>query len=121
MKVVVTGGRDFDDRPVVFRTLWTLHQERGPFTLLAHGMARGADTLAGEWAHAAGVRVAEFKPLPIEYAKYRQGAPLVRNTRMLVKVQPDLVIAFPGHNGTADCVKKARAMGVEVIEIGRDG
>ena len=46
----------------------------------------------------------------------RRGAGPVRNARMLVE-KPDLVIAFPGGPGTADMVRRARAAGVEVVEI----
>lgn len=31
--------------------------------------------------------------------------------------KPDLVVAFPGGSGTADCVRRAKAAGVEVLVI----
>lgn len=36
---------------------------------------------------------------------------------MLKEGKPDLVIAFPGGNGTKDMVTKARKAGIEVIEV----
>ena len=36
---------------------------------------------------------------------------------MIVEALPELVIAFPGGNGTADMVERAKAAGVEVIEF----
>lgn len=119
MKVIVSGGRDFEDRPLLFRTLWTLHQERGPFTLLAHGAATGADALADEWAKVAGVPV---KPYRAEGGKYGKGAGRRRNERMLYAVRPALVIAFPtGGPGTAHMVEIATAFGTEVIQITAGG
>ncbi len=29
----------------------------------------------------------------------------------------DLVLAFPGGRGTADCVRRARGPGIEVLEV----
>lgn len=36
---------------------------------------------------------------------------------MLSEGKPSLVVAFPGGEGTADMVRKARAAGVEVVEV----
>ena len=49
MRVLITGGRSFDDRTLLFETLDRLHAIH-EFTLLIHGDARGADRLGGEWA-----------------------------------------------------------------------
>ena len=35
---------------------------------------------------------------------------------MLVNFKPDMVVAFPGGRGTQDMLRKAREMGVKVIE-----
>ena len=47
--LAVTGGRDFTDKKAVFSTLDRVNRKR-PITLLIHGGARGADTLASSWA-----------------------------------------------------------------------
>ena len=44
-------------------------------------------------------------------------AGFVRNQRMIDEGKPDLCVAFPGGDGTADMVKRARAAGIEVLEI----
>lgn len=118
-RVIVCGGRDYDDRNFLFGRLWTLHGERGPFTRLYHGDAKGADRLAEEWAVAAGVHY-----VPVAAKWYRpdgsldRGAGIRRNGHMLALARPDLVIAFPGGNGTANMVERARAAGVEVVDYG---
>ena len=51
MRVLITGGRDFADRILLFEALDRLHAIHS-FSVLIHGDAKGADTLAGEWADA---------------------------------------------------------------------
>jgi hypothetical protein len=48
-KVLVCGGRDFDDRVAVYAELDRLHADLS-FAAVIAGGARGADTLAVEWA-----------------------------------------------------------------------
>ena len=37
---------------------------------------------------------------------------------MIGEALPELVIAFPGGDGTADMVERAKAAGIEIIEAG---
>jgi|SRR5215472_12533677 len=53
-RALVCGGRDFDDRDALYAALDRLHAEHH-FSILIAGGARGADTLAYEWAKARGV------------------------------------------------------------------
>jgi len=55
-------------------------------------------------------------PFPPEWKRYGPKAGPIRNKQMLDEGRPDLVVAFPGGNGTNDMVKKAKAAGIEVIE-----
>lgn len=41
-------------------------------------------------------------------------AGFARNLEMLREFRPDMLLAFPGGPGTADCVAKAHALGIEV-------
>jgi hypothetical protein len=56
MRVLVCGGRSFDDLPLLDRTLDELHAER-PIAAVIHGGAVGADTMAHFWAGAAAVPI----------------------------------------------------------------
>ena len=56
MRVLVCGGRSFDDLPPLDRTLDELHAER-PIATVIHGGAVGADTMAHFWAGAAAVPI----------------------------------------------------------------
>jgi len=49
MRVLVCGGRDYNDFKTVQEVLDRFH-EQTPFSCVIHGAARGADTLAGLWA-----------------------------------------------------------------------
>ena len=112
MRVLITGGRDFSDRALLFDALDRLHSIHG-FTVLIHGDASGADRLSGEWAASKGIQV---EARPAEWKKHGRAAGPIRNSQMLDE-KPGLVIAFPGGNGTADMVKKAKQAGLEVVMV----
>jgi hypothetical protein len=112
MRLLVTGGRDFSNRELLFEALDRLHAVRG-FTVLIHGDANGADRLAGEWGAARGVTVEAH---PADWKKHGRAAGPIRNQKMLEE-KPDLVVAFPGGRGTADMVRKAKQAGLEVVMV----
>lgn len=113
MRVLVCGGRGFNDEELLCKKLDEYDLARG-FTGLIHGGASGADRMAGHWAVTAGVPVTSY---PAEWGKHGYGAGPKRNKQMLVDGKPDLVIAFPGGRGTADMVRQAKAAGIEVVEV----
>jgi len=112
MRVLVTGGRDFGDRKLLFDVLDRLHATHG-FKVLIHGDASGADRLSGEWATARGITVEAH---PADWKKHGRAAGPIRNQKMLEE-KPELVVAFPGGKGTADMVRKARQAELEVVIV----
>lgn len=114
MKVIVCGGRDYNDSDKVVAVLDCIHADR-PITALLYGMARGADDLAKMWATMRGVKRYGF---PARWEYHGRSAGLIRNQEML-DASPDLVVAFPGARGTADMVRRAKAVNVRVIEIAK--
>lgn len=114
MRVLVCGGRDYADRARVFVVLDKLHAEAG-VDLIIEGGARGADSLAREWAMAHHDVASET--YPADWENQGSFAGPARNQRMLDEGRPDLVIAFPGGKGTEDMKRKARRAGVEVVEV----
>lgn len=104
MRVLVCGGRDYKNRTHLFNVLDAVHQEQ-PITVLIEGEAPGADQLAALWASSRGV---ELLPFPADWGRYGDAAGPIRNTQMLIEGRPELVVFFPGKNGTADMVAKAR-------------
>ena len=109
MRVIVCGGRDYADSEKVAEVLSGVEIRH-----LWHGGARGADTLADQWARQQpGVSV---HPVPAQWKKYGRKAGPIRNQAMLGQ-SPDLVVAFPGGRGTADMVRRAQSAGVKVLQI----
>jgi hypothetical protein len=119
MRVLVCGSRFYTDRDHMWSELNRLDAERGPFTVLIHGGAAGADTLAMQWAHMTGLSGRDIAPLAFfaEWPKYGRAAGSIRNQRMIDEGKPDLGISFPGGQGTRDMVRKLLIARIEVIEI----
>jgi len=112
-KVLVCGGRDFDDRAALFAALDRLHAQRA-FGVVIAGGARGADTLAVEWATDRGIPTEVYMA---EWDRLGRKAGPIRNQRMLDEGRPGLVVAFPGGGGTAGMIALSRKADVEVIMI----
>ena len=55
---------------------------------------------------------------PAAWNKWGYSAGPRRNAWMIEYGKPDHVLAFPGGPGTADMVRRARAAGIPVTEIG---
>jgi predicted Rossmann-fold nucleotide-binding protein len=112
MKIIVCGGRDFEDISAVRHALTVAHGKR-PITLLIEGGATGADKLAREWAIANDV---PHVTVTADWRRYGPAAGPLRNEQMLKDHKPDGVIAFPGGKGTANMVLIAHRAGVKVWE-----
>lgn len=114
MRVMVTGGRHFDDATKAFNALDALHQHRGPITLLIEGGAMGADRIARTWALLHAVHITTFEA---DWERRGPKAGPERNRRMITEGRPDLVVAFEGGAGTASAVSLARAARIEVLDL----
>jgi hypothetical protein len=114
-RVIVCGGRDYDDRQQLFEILDAAHMAN-PIVLLIHGAAKGADTLAAIWAKDSGVPCQAFQA---NWEADGKSAGPIRNQRMLDIGLPHLVIAFPGGAGTADMVRRAEYRKVPVARVRR--
>lgn len=130
MRVLVCGGRDYSDRDHFFSEMDRLNQQYGPFTVVIHGAASGADKLAGLWGEQRSKMVVPYPAkwddlsqpdAVIKYTKtgkpYDARAGFRRNTRMLIEGKPDLVIAYPGGQGTMDMVNQSNKAGVRVVLV----
>lgn len=82
--------------------------------VIIHGAAPGADSVAARWAERHDVPALAF---PAKWKKHGKAAGPLRNAQMLAEGRPDIVIAFPGGKGTADMKSRARAAGVQVVEV----
>lgn len=115
IRVVVTGSREWSDYEIVEEAFTLLP----PGSRLAHGGARGLDTIAGEIALVQGLEVVVY---PADWSRYGKLAGTLRNRMMVDTEFPHLVLAFPlpGSIGTWHCAYYALARGHEVYVWGAD-
>ena len=113
-KVLVCGGRDYFNSGHLNNVLNLFVETVGPISLLINGGARGADTLAYQWATDKGINTATYKA---DWTKHKKAAGPIRNQFMLEDSDPDLVIAFKGGNGTKHMIDISRKAGKTVIEV----
>ncbi len=85
MKIAVIGSRNFADYELLKKTL----SEITGITKVISGGAKGADSLAEQWAKENQIETVIYKP---DWAKYGRGAGVVRN-RLIIE-DCDLCIAF---------------------------
>lgn len=126
-RVLVCGGRDYGTRTTeegytVINTAevenlnTTLDSLKTEFTdlVIIQGEARGADTLAKDWALRNKVMTLSF---PANWKQYGKSAGYRRNTQMLEEGKPDIVIAFPGGRGTEMMCEIAETAGITVRRV----
>jgi hypothetical protein len=114
MKIVlITGSRAWVREETVHQALDAVIRVWGTDVIIVHGTARGADTLAGDYAKLKGLTVEEH---PADWDKHGKRAGYVRNAEMIA-LDADVVIAFiiddsPGASMTA---KLAADRGIKTI------
>lgn len=130
MRILVCGGRTYDNEARLFEILDALKARYGEVTIIHGGCRRrrvhedgaqdwiGADYLAGQWAAANRVSQMVF---PADWSKGKSGGPR-RNAEMLAKAEPQLVVAFPSpppaeNRGTSNMSELAQAAGVRVVWV----
>lgn len=126
--IAMTGGRDYTREDVIARALrqqiaYATEQGLRP-VLLTGGCPTGADEIARRWWHRA---QRPYVVDPATFTRHGRGAGPSRNSRMAIgstfamdpPLHPDVLLVFPGGDGTADCRKKMKAMGVRE-EVFRD-
>ena len=125
-RVLICGGRDFEDMARLSSVLHSLCNDKNwvvanyrsnsyrPDIIVISGMAKGADTLATEWAKLNQLPILEF---PANWDLHGKAAGPLRNQLMLHEGRPDIVVAFPTEKskGTWDMIKRAQKAGVPVI------
>lgn len=132
MRVLVCGSRHFNDMDLLSKTLSSIDQGKN-ITTIIHGRAKGADYLAGIWAHNMNIVTEEY---PANWEVFGKSAGPIRNKQMLDEGRPDLVIAFltnvgeqeifyglsdsQYNRGTKNMIQQATKAGIPVKVISYD-
>lgn len=129
MKVIIAGGRDFNDAEILKKSVEKilgnfcvqckiLHEGCTNCFEIVSGKAKGADTLGEEYANSHGLTIKHF---PADWAMFGGNAGYVRNTQMANYA--DALIAFwdGKSSGTKDMINKSKEKGLIVNVLNYQG
>lgn len=122
-RIIVCGGKDFNDAKLLQDTLDEIVADFNSLEIIS-GHAKGADTLAEQYAETHGIKCAVF---PADWKRYGRGAGPVRNKQMLLyalEASPLVVAFWNGKSlGTKNMITQAQKVGVDVriVYYGEDG
>ena len=129
-KVLICGGKVFKDEEFLCNYLDFKRMSFTDDCTIIDGGATGADSLGYAWREDRGLRSERYFPdwnnLDAPNARIKQrrdgtyynaNAGFDRNQEMIDSGKPELVIAFPGNNGTRDMIRRAIAANIPVFEI----
>lgn len=114
-KLIVAGGRDFNDYGKLHRVLFAIADVEfaDHDVSIVSGMARGADALGAHFARTNGVKLYEF---PADWDKYGKRAGYVRNAQM-GDFADGLVAFWCGSNGTGHMIQYMKNLDKFVLVI----
>ena len=112
MKVLICGGRDFNDYKCFLREIIINHDE---IEEIISGGAVGTDSLAERHADYWGIPITIIKP---DWKKYGKSAGFIRNQEMIDR-HPDIVVAFWDgvSHGTKDTINRAKKAKIKTLII----
>lgn len=112
IKLAIVGSRTFNDEIFFKEKLQGWIEKYDIPDFIVSGGAKGADTMAQNYAIENEIELIVFKP---DYSKYAgKIAPLMRNTQIVNECTH--VLAFPSESGsgTQDTIRKAKKLGKSV-------
>lgn len=119
MRVLVTGGRDYQDMDRVYEVLGLFkelaYHRSENLTIVTGACPTGADKLASVYVHSYCDCHIEEHPAA-NFGSWPSCGP--RRNAYMVGLGADFVVAFPGGRGTSDCVAKAKRAGILTFLVG---
>ena len=107
-RILICGDRDWKSLDLIKKVL-SEHLRPG-VDIIIHGDARGADRIGAEAAKQLGVPKDRVLAFPADWNKYHKAAGPIRNSQMLAKGKPTLILAFhldlQTSRGTRDMIIK---------------
>jgi hypothetical protein len=113
MRVLVCGGRNYDDFEFICSCLDKLNLKHG-IDLIIEGGARGADAHAAIWADKNKIPRCTFHA---NWKNLGNKAGPIRNKNMIEFGNPDCVVAFSGGVGTKGMIRLAKESNINVWEL----
>lgn len=112
MRILITGSRNYTNLSKVKQEIQR-HATCEGQTVIIHGAAKGADSLADLAARQLGYSVEKY---PADWSSHGRAAGPIRN-QLMVDKGADICLAFPIGNsrGTYDCMNRARQAGIHVV------
>ncbi|GBU13622.1 hypothetical protein AwEntero_22230 [Enterobacterales bacterium] len=113
MRVLICAGRFYADTKNMTRIL-ELYSQSHRIQVVIHGGHQSSGGIIESWARDADIHVVRY---PANWAMHGKYAELRRNLFMLEDSKPDAILAFPGGEDTADCIRQAKKAGITVVEV----
>ena len=118
MKVIVAGGRDFNDYKLLKETLDNFQQEYGNITEVVSGTAKGVDKLGEQYANENNIHIKRFVP---DWEGLGKKAGHVRNRKMgdYAKEHNGMLVAFwdKQSRGTKGMIDYATKIGLKSVVV----
>ena len=118
MKVIVAGGRDFNDYKLLKETLDNFQQEYGNITEMVSGTAKGVDKLGEQYANENNIPIKRFVP---DWERLGKKAGHVRNRLMgdYAKEHNGMLVAFWDRQskGTKGMIDYATKIGLKSVVV----
>ena len=118
LKLAIVGSRTFSDYSLLVETLKTHYFEESglAFNEIVSGGARGADSLAAEFAKVNNIKLTIFWP---DWDKFGKSAGFKRNVQIVDYADEVLAFSVDNSKGTGYSIELARKQNkvVRVIEI----
>ena len=118
MKVIVAGGRDFNDYKLLKETLNNFQQEYGNITEVVSGTAKGADKLGEQYANENNISIKRFVP---DWEGLGKKAGHVRNRKMgdYAKEHNGMLVAFwdKQSRGTKGMIDYSTKIGLKSVVV----
>lgn len=126
MRVMITGGREYENRTRVYQILDAAVLRLKMSELIVGDCPTGLDAIGRQWARERGFPYREFKAKWSDLTapgarikkrrdgtEYNANAGPDRNKAMVEQGQPHHGLAFKGGSGTRDAIGHLRAAGIE--------
>lgn len=113
MKLIVAGGRLYNDEPRVYHDLNIIHANYEELEIVT-GLAKGPDTFGKNWAIRNGILYHEF---PANWNKFGKSAGYIRNKKM-AEFADGLLAYWDGDSrGTMNMINVAHEHGLAVAVV----